>query len=114
MKDLNEFMQAILDMDTAQRKASQQAKEDREQKLAHLEESKRQIAQEYAKKAETAVKEAVEQAQEQNRQAIQQLQQRTDSAIQRLSDEVEKCEEQWVEQLFNQVLNSGDAGCEVR
>ena len=43
MKDVNDLMQAILEMDAAQRKASEKAKAERTARLAALDEQKQKI-----------------------------------------------------------------------
>ena len=43
MKDVNDLMQAILEMDAAQRKASEKAKTERTARLAALDEQKQKI-----------------------------------------------------------------------
>ena len=45
MKDVNDLMQAILEMDAAQRKASEKAKAERTARLAALEQQRRQAAE---------------------------------------------------------------------
>ena len=51
MKDVNDLMQAILEMDAAQRKASEKAKAERTARLAALDEQKQKIIAECAAKA---------------------------------------------------------------
>ena len=58
MKDLNEVMQAILEMDATTRKAVQGAEDARHNALASLSSQKAEIAQEYAHKAEQTVEQA--------------------------------------------------------
>ena len=54
MKDVNDLMQAILEMDAAQRKASEKAKAERTARLAALDARKQAIAAECDAKAQTA------------------------------------------------------------
>lgn len=53
MKDVNDLMQAILEMDAAQRKASEKAKAERMARLAALDARKQAIAAECDAKAQT-------------------------------------------------------------
>ena len=53
MKDVNDLMQAILEMDAAQRKASEKAKAERTARLAALDARKQAIAAECDAKAQT-------------------------------------------------------------
>ena len=48
MKDLNDLMQAILDMDAAQRKATEAAKAERAEQLGRLDAQRRAIADDFA------------------------------------------------------------------
>ena len=52
MKDLNDLMQAILDMDAAQRKATEAAKAERAEQLGRLDAQRRAIADDFAAKAQ--------------------------------------------------------------
>ena len=52
MKDVNDLMQAILEMDAAQRKASEKARAERAARLAALDASKQAIAAECDAKAQ--------------------------------------------------------------
>ena len=54
MKDLNDLMQAILDMDATQRKAAAAAAEERTERLGRLDEERKAIAAEYAARAQAS------------------------------------------------------------
>ena len=61
MKDVNDLMQAILEMDAAQRKASEKAKAERTARLAALDARKQAIAAECDAKAQTDAEAAAKQ-----------------------------------------------------
>lgn len=109
MKDLNELMQAILDMDTAQRKATAEAKEERAAKLAELESQKKEIADEFAAKAQQAGQEAARRAQADNAAALAELKNRQQAATQNLDAHVAAHRQQWVEELCRRALDQADA-----
>jgi hypothetical protein len=58
MKDLNEVMQAILEMDATTRKAVQGAEDARRDAMASLSSQKTEIAQNYAQQARRTVEQA--------------------------------------------------------
>ena len=62
MKDVNDLMQAILEMDAAQRKASEKAKAERAARLAALDARKQAIAAECDAEARAALDKECEQA----------------------------------------------------
>ncbi len=109
MKDLNELMQAILDMDTAQRKATAEAKEERAAKLAELESQKKEIADEFAAKAQQAGQESAQRAQADNAAALAELKNRQQAAAQTLDAHVAAHRQQWVEELCRRALDQADA-----
>ena len=66
MKDVNDLMQAILEMDAAQRKASEKAKAERTARLAALDARKQAIAAECDAKAQTDAEAAAKAADDAN------------------------------------------------
>ena len=64
MKDLNELMQAILDMDAAQRKAADEAQAERTARLAGLDEQRRKIAAQAAADSKARAEAAAKQVEE--------------------------------------------------
>jgi membrane protein involved in colicin uptake len=75
MKDVNDLMQAILEMDAAQRKASEKAKAERTARLAALDEQKQKIIAECDAREKTecaaAAKAALAALEQQRRQAAE-------------------------------------------
>ena len=67
MKDLNDLMQAILDMDATQRKAAAAAAEERTERLGRLDEERKAIAAEYAARAQASGRAAAAAADAANR-----------------------------------------------
>lgn len=104
MKDLNELLQAILDMDAAQRKATEDAKAERTNKLAQLEVQKRAIADECDAKAQQAGKQAAEKAAAENQAALDALQQRKEQAARRMTEEAAARHDAWVSELVDRTL----------
>lgn len=104
MKDLNELMQAILDMDAAQRKATANAMEQRTAKQARLEEEKQAIADEYAAQAQAAGQAAAQAAETANAAALKALQAAQAQAAQTLEASVAANRAAWVQTLCERAL----------
>ncbi|MFR3992148.1 MAG: hypothetical protein ACLTY5_06285 [Angelakisella sp.] len=73
MKDVNDLMQAILEMDAAQRKASEKAKAERTARLAALDARKQAIAAECDAKAQTDAEAAAKAADDANAEGSRRL-----------------------------------------
>ena len=80
MKDVNDLMQAILEMDAAQRKASEKAKLERTARLAALDEQKQKIIAECDAREKTACEAAAKAAEQGNAAALAALEQQCQQA----------------------------------
>ena len=113
MKDLNELMQAILDMDAAQRKAADEAQSERTARLAGLDEERRHIAEKAAPDGKARADAAAKQASEANNAALEELAKNRAAAEQNLQQRAEACTDQWVDELCRRALAGTGAGGEA-
>ena len=113
MKDLNDLMQAILDMDATQRKAAAEAAAEREERLGRLDEEKRAIAQECADRAAAGARAAAAAAEAANREALDELALRRAAAAQALERAVAEHGGEWAETLYRRTLDRPAAGGEA-
>ena len=113
MKDLNELMQAILDMDAAQRKAADEVQAERTARLAGLEEQRRQIAAQAAADSKARADAAAKEASDANTAALEELAKARAAAEQNLQQRADACEEQWVDELCRRALAGTGAGGEA-
>lgn len=104
MKDLNDLMQAILDMDATQRKAAAAATAERTERLGRLDEERRAIAAEYAARARASGQAAAAAAEAANRAALDELSQRRAAAEQQLDAAAAAHRTEWVEELVRRTL----------
>lgn len=104
MKDLNELLQAILDMDAAQRKAMTQAQQERTAKLAALEQQKAEIADACAKAAAAEAAKAAKAAEAANSAALTKLRRRQRIAAKKLEDQVDAKRGEWADALACRAL----------
>ena len=110
MKDLNDLMQAILDMDAAQRAATEQAEKDRSARLADLDAQRRRIADDAAADSKARAEAAARAAEEGNRAALEELAARRARIETELQTKAESCRDGWVDELCRRAL--GAAGGE--
>ena len=118
MKDVNDLMQAILEMDAAQRKASEKAKLERTARLAALDEQKQKIIAECDARATrlrfevhsyASVDEAAAKAAEQgNAAALAALEQQCQQAAEAMTAAARSHEAEWCAALVQRTL-SGEA-----
>lgn len=113
MKDLNDLMQAILDMDATQRKAAAVAAEERTERLGRLDEERKAIAAEYAARAQASGRAAAAAADAANRVALEELQRRRTAAEQQLDARAAAHRDEWVAELVRRTLAQPRAGGEA-
>lgn len=102
MKDVNDLMQAILEMDAAQRKASEKAKLERTARLAALDEQKQKIIAECDAREKAACEAAAKAAE----QAA--LEQQCQQAAEAMTAAARSHEAEWCAALVQRTL-SGEA-----
>lgn len=104
MKDVNDLMHAILEMDVAQRKASEKAREERAAKLAELDDHKRSIAAECDAKEKAAVQAAEQAAEQANAEALAELEKRRNEASAAMQAAAEANRAAWSAELARRAL----------
>lgn len=112
MKDLNELLQAILDMDAAQRRATADAMQERTTKLGELEGKKKAIAEEYAAVAQQQAGESAQAAQAANTAALAELHSRQEVCAKNLEDRVAANRTAWVQTLYERTLDLDASGAQ--
>ena len=100
MKDVNDLMQAILEMDAAQRKASEKAKAERAARLAALDARKQAIAAECDAKAQTDA----EAADDANAEARAALDKECEQAAAAMTAAAKQHEAEWTAELVRRAL----------
>lgn len=110
MKDLNDLMQAILDMDATQRKAAEQAAAERTERLGRLDEEKRAIAKSYAARVQSSTQAAAAAAAAANREALSDLESKRAVAGAVLERTAQANRAQWVEALVRRTLERPAGG----
>ncbi len=110
MKDLNDLMQAILNMDAAQRDATEQAENERAARLADLDAQRRRIADEAAADSKARAEAAAKEAEAGNRAALEELAAARARAEAELQDRAQRSRDAWVDELCRRALNAGGEG----
>lgn len=108
MKDVNDLMQAILEMDAAQRKVSEKAKLERTARLAALDEQKQKIIAECDAREKAACEAAAKAAERGNADALAALEQQCQQAAEAMTDAARSHEAEWCAALVQRTL-SGEA-----
>ena len=104
MKDVNDLMQAILEMDAAQRKASEKAKAERTARLAALDVRKQAIAAECDAKAQTDAEAAAKAADDANAEARAALDKECEQAAAAMTAAAKQHEAEWTAELVRRAL----------
>ena len=104
MKDVNDLMQAILEMDAAQRKDSEKAKAERTARLAALDARKQAIAAECDAKAQTDAKAAAKAADDANAEARAALDKECEQAAAAMTAAAKQHEAEWTAELVRRAL----------
>ena len=99
MKDVNDLMQAILEMDAAQRRESEKARLERSARLAALDEQKQKIV---AEKSESAA--AARAAEEGNAAALAALETQRSQAAEAMTAAAKAHEAEWCAALVQRTL----------
>lgn len=105
MKDLNELLQAVLDMDAAQRKAETEALAERTEKLARLESQKQAIEEECEAGARQAGAQAAQAAEQARQTGLAELQKKQAAAAAALEARAAENREAWVQALYRRTLD---------
>lgn len=113
MKDLNDLMQAILDMDAAQRKATEAAKAERAEQLGRLDAQRRAIADDFAAKAHARSQAAAAAAAAANRDERSALEARRQAAEAALEATAAAHKDEWAATLCRRALAGNEAGGEA-
>ena len=113
MKDLNDLMQAILDMDAAQRKATEAAKAERAEQLGRLDAQRRAIADDFAAKAQPRPPGAAAAAAAANRDERSALEARRQAAEAALEATAAAHKDEWAATLCRRALAGNEAGGEA-
>ena len=113
MKDLNDLMQAILDMDAAQRKATEAAKAERAEQLGRLDAQRRAIADDFAAKAQARSQAAAAAAAAANRDVRSALEARRQAAEAALEATAAAHKDEWAATLCRRALAGNEAGGEA-
>ena len=108
MKDVNDLMQAILEMDAAQRKASEKARAERAARLAALDASKQAIAAECDAKAQADADAAAKAADAANAEARAALDKECEQAAAAMAAQAEQHKAEWTAELVRRSL-AGEA-----
>ena len=108
MNDVNDLMQAILEMDAAQRKASEKAKLERTARLAALDEQKQKIIAECDAREKAACEAAAKAAEQGNAAALAALEQQCQQAAEAMTAAARSHEAEWCAALVQRTL-SGEA-----
>lgn len=104
MKDLNELMQAILEMDAKQRQAADDAMEERRKELAALANEQTMLAQEYADGAKKKTAELLEEQKKRQNGILQELRSRQQSSVRQMQNLTEANKSRWVDELVTRAL----------
>ncbi|MDD7638592.1 MAG: hypothetical protein PUJ48_00070, partial [Subdoligranulum variabile] len=104
MKDVNDLMQAILEMDAAQRKASEKARAERAARLAALDASKQAIAAECDAKAQADADAAAKAADAANAEARAALDKECEQAAAAMAAQAEQHKAEWTAELVRRAL----------
>ena len=108
MKDVNDLMQAILEMDAAQRRESEKARLERSARLAALDEQKQKIIAECDAREKAACEAAAKAAEQGNADALAALEQQCQQAAEAMTDAARSHEAEWCAALVQRTL-SGEA-----
>lgn len=109
MKDVNDLMQAILEMDAAQRKASEQAKAERAARLAALDEEKQKIIAECDAREKVGSDEAAKAAAAGNAAALADLDRQVQQAADAMTAAAAAHKAAWCAELVQRTLGGGTA-----
>ena len=113
MKDLNDLMQAILDMDAAQRKATEAAKAERAEQLGRLDAQRRAIPDDFAAKPQARSQAAAAAAAPANRDEHSALEARRQAAEAALEATAAAHKDEWAATLCRRALAGNEAGGEA-
>lgn len=104
MKDLNELMQAILEMDAAQRRAADAALAERQEELAALSGKQELIAQQGIERAQRETARALAARRQREDVVLGELQQKQQAAAQRMQETVDANRDSWIAELVQRTL----------
>ena len=104
MKDVNDLMQAILEMDAAQRRESEKAKLERTTRLAALDEQKQKIIAECDAREKAESEAAAKAAEEGNAAALAALEAQRRQAAEAMTDAAKAHEADWCTELVQRAL----------
>ena len=104
MKDLNELLKAILDMDAAQRKVTEGVEAERQQALQHLADEKAKLEQQYAAEAAQATEKIRAAQQEKCSAALDQLRQRQQAESTKMAAAVAAQKDSWAQMLTQRAI----------
>ena len=104
MKDVNDLMQAILEMDAAQRRESEKAKLERTTRLAALDEQKQKIIAELDAREKAESEAAAKAAEEGNAAALAALEAQRRQAAEAMTAAAKAHEADWCTELVQRAL----------
>ncbi len=104
MKDVNDLMQAILEMDAAQRRESEKAKLERTTRLAALDEQKQKIIAECDAREKAESEAAAKAAEEGNAAALAALEAQRQQAAEAMTAAAKAHEADWCTELVQRAL----------
>ena len=104
MKDVNDLMQAILEMDAAQRRESEKAKLERTTRLAALDEQKQKIIAECDAREKAESEAAAKAAEEGNAAALAALEAQRQPAAEAMTAAAKAHEADWCTELVQRAL----------
>ena len=104
MKDVNDLMQAILEMDAAQRRESEKAKLERTTRLAALDEQKQKIIAECNAREKAESEAAAKAAEEGNATALAALEAQRRQAAEAMTAAAKAHEADWCTELVQRAL----------
>lgn len=104
MKDVNDLMQAILEMDAAQRRESEKAKLERTTRLAALDEQKQKIIAECDAREKAESEAAAKAAEEGNATALAALEAQRRQAAEAMTAAAKAHEADWCTELVQRAL----------
>ena len=104
MKDVNDLMQAILEMDAAQRRESEKAKLERTTRLAALDEQKQKIIAECDAREKSESEAAAKAAEEGNAAALAALEAQRRQAAEAMTAAAKAHEADWCTELVQRAL----------
>lgn len=104
MKDVNDLMQAILEMDAAQRRESEKAKLERTTRLAALDEQKQKIIAECDAREKAESEAAAKAAEEGNAAALAALEAQRRQAAEAMTAAAKAHEADWCTELVQRAL----------